>query len=192
MSKSKDEGKRGLQITKSITSIKQMMLFQGEDIHFFNTIKMKQAYRSCRYPNQEIRECLKEKIFTQRLPFTVQMVIKARDMLWNDSWRREDCDHKAIYLCIAIAFDTGRRIGQLTHKDGREAEDHCIRTQDVHLVFMSDSTTVPMGSSLRGKMLTEGIGVQKVTHVQLHFQTQKEGYHNTVLLKPPLVIGRNS
>jgi hypothetical protein len=152
------------------------MLFQGENIHFFNTIKMKQASRSCRYTHQEIRECLKEKIFTQRLPFTVHMVVKARDMLGNDSWMREDCDHKAIYLCITIAFDTCRRIGQLTHKDGREAEDHCIRTQDfIWYLRRSNSTTVPMGSSLRGKMLTEGIGAEEVTHVQLHFHTQKEG-----------------
>jgi hypothetical protein len=52
------------------------------------------------------------------------MVQVAREMYWEKPWTIEGVDDKAIYLCIALMYDTGKRISNFTHKDGVEAEDH--------------------------------------------------------------------
>jgi hypothetical protein len=39
-------------------------------------------------------------------------------------------DKKAIWLAVALGFDSGPRIGNLTKKDGPSGEDHCVRAED--------------------------------------------------------------
>jgi hypothetical protein len=49
-------------------------------------------------------------------------------MYWEGrNWLADGMDSKAISLTVDLAFDFGPRIGNLTLKDGPQAEDHCIR-----------------------------------------------------------------
>jgi hypothetical protein len=107
-------------------------------------------------------------------------------------WTIEGVDNKAIYLCIALMYDTGKRISNFTHKDGVDAEDHCIRTHDVHFVFSPDSVTIPVDEQFKDYMTGNNIDLKDITHAQLHFYTQKEGYKNTITIEPPITISRGT
>lgn len=50
---------------------------------------------------------------------------------------------KAIWLAVAIGFDSGPRIGNTTQADGLFAEDHCTKDQEcTFMVKMTCGTTI--------------------------------------------------
>jgi hypothetical protein len=62
----------------------------------------------------------------------------ARVLLWaGNTW-----EQRAVYLGIALAFATGRRIGNFTHPSSKGQENYYIRTKDVWFVVDAEGTTI--------------------------------------------------
>jgi hypothetical protein len=195
-----NQGKRGSQITSQVVSVRQLYLMEGIDISFLTGSKISQAIKSCRYTNEEIRMELKKKIYQQRLPFTLDMVVKAREILWEDmSWEREAANKKAVYLCIALAYDTGRRISNFTHAT-KNGEDHCIKINEVHFVFQPDGVTIPGGPLFRDYVAKTKdswdadamVHWKQVSSILLYFFTQKERCKFTITACKPIVVSREN
>jgi hypothetical protein len=188
-----DRGLRGIQITSQVSHIKQTYLFDCDDITFFNNVKISQAIKSCRYTTSEIHRELQEKIYLQLLPVTRDMVVKARELYWNSSsWELSARDRKAIYLCIALSYDTGRRISNFIHPS-KITEDHCIKTHHVHFIFNPDGQAIPAGPSFRKHMITNKIGsLDIISHALLYFFSQKERCKHQITACQPITISRQT
>jgi hypothetical protein len=190
---------RGRQIISQITSIRQVYLMEGRSVEFLTGPKIAQAIKSCRYSTKEIHIELEKKIYQQRLPFTLDMVIRARQLLWTNRGDRQAFDNKAVYLCIAFAYDTGRRISNFTHAN-TISEDHCLKTNQVHFVFEPEGITIPGGPSFRDYVQQNShlwnqdtkIHWKQVSSILLYFFSQKEHAKFVITACKPLSLSRNT
>lgn len=187
-----DNGLRGIQISAQISHIKQTYLFDCDNYTFLNNEKINQAIKSCRYTTSEIHQELQTKIYMQLLPITRDMVIKARQLYWdNNSWDLSARDKKAIYLCIALSYDTGRRISNFVHAP-KGSEDHCIKTNHVHFVLNPDGQAIPAGLLFRNHMLQNKLTIDVISHALLYFFSQKEKCKQTIIPCKPIIISRQT
>ena len=187
-----DKGQRGIQITSKVSTIRQSYLIEGADISFLIGPKISQAIKSCRYTTKEIHSELNKRIYQQRLPFTLDMVMRARQLLWDSTkWDRIAADKKAIYLCIALAYDTGRRISNFTHAQ-KGCEDHCIKMGHVHFVFDPDGVTIPGGPSFHAYVLENKKKWDTVSSILFYFFSQKEKCKQVITSCKPIVITRSN
>ena len=69
-----------------------------------------------------------------RLPISEEMLARFRLEMWEGNTHGEDIDCKARWLAIALGFDSGPRVGQLTKRE-KNCEDHAIRAGQVTYVF---------------------------------------------------------
>jgi hypothetical protein len=119
------------------------------------------------------------------------MVMKTKEMLWNEQeWSSTSTYQNAIFLCVALGFDTGRRIGNLCHADGKSAEDHCIRTKDVIFVFESLERSVQAGPEFRKFYHQNNMQLESITSAKLYFHSQKSKHINHVRLTAPVILDR--
>jgi hypothetical protein len=119
------------------------------------------------------------------------MVMKTKEMLWNEQeWSSTSTYQNAIFLCVALGFDTGRRIGNLCHADGKSAEDHCIRTKDVIFVFESLERSMQAGPEFRKFYHQNNMQLESITSAKLYFHSQKSKHINHVRLTAPVILDR--
>jgi hypothetical protein len=79
------------------------------------------------------------------------MVVKMREKFSRKEtdWDPLGAYQNAIYLSVALMFDTGKRIGNVCHPDGKFAEDHCIRVRDVQFFIQPLASYVEAGPEFR-------------------------------------------
>eukprot|EP01036_Dinobryon_divergens_P035236 gene35236-45630_t len=59
------------------------------------------------------------------------MILGSREYYWNNLvWTAQELDRKAIWLGLAIGFDSGMRISNIVQPE-KDREDHCIRAYQV-------------------------------------------------------------
>lgn len=186
---------RGAVVRKHITAIKQIMLFEGASVTFFTHPKLQQALKACRHSTQEIKTVLRNKVFSNQLPLSIDMIESIKDEYWRpdhgcpNTTQRYKC---AIFLCLQLGMDTGRRIGSLTHKPSLASEDHCIRTEDLHFIIPGSSLTLPAGPAYRDYMMKHRPPFHSITRCNIYFYTQKTTSASHVILDKPIVVGRNT
>jgi hypothetical protein len=182
------EGLRGDQITSILTGVKQTRLMQGKDVDVFLHPQVLQARNSGRYSTKELREGRESKLLTKKLPWTIDQVKKARVLLWaGNTW-----EQRAVYLGIALAFDTGRRIGNFTHPSSKGQENHCIRTKDVWFVVDTEGTTIAGGSQFYELGRSAAFEANQVSAAHLNFLSQKEKAKGSLQVEEQVVLARGS
>jgi hypothetical protein len=79
---------------------------------------------------------------------------------------------------VEMGYDSGKRIGNLTHRTSSSEEDHCIRTSHVQFVFSTSShyqgtPILSAGPEFRKFMLKYHPPFAVISKAKLHFHTQK-------------------
>ena len=187
------KGYRGSKIIRHFTGVKQSFILQAQSIDAFNSEIVKQSIKSGRYSTEELRRISSHVKDTHQLPFTIDMVDQLESTHWMiDKWNKNDCDKKAVYLAVAIAFDTGRRISNLTHRDKPTSEDHCIRWGNVKLFMKPCNTQLMAGQIFKEYYYSRSYTLLNITSVQFHFITQKQALVHNIVAVQPIIIDRMS
>ena len=182
-----------MDIRQHITGVKQSFLLRTQSISAFNSDLVKQSLKGGRYSNDELRETISTLRDSHQLPFTIDLVDHLEGTHWiSDKWSKQDCDLKAIFLSVAIAFDTGRRISNLTHRDKKFDEDHCIRWGNVKICMAPCGTKMVAGQNFKAFYCLRKYELSNVESIQLHFVTQKQSMVNNIVAVQPVIIDRRS
>eukprot|EP01041_Mallomonas_annulata_P013119 gene13119-biopygen6452 len=126
-------GYRTERISRMISLVRSSFNLAGEDVSAFDGVMVKQARRSGRRSSVEVRVQAVASQLIEKYPFTVEMVLAGRVLFWQtEVWTLAGMDAKAKWLGIALCFDSGMRVSNLTTAE-KNGEDHCIRANQ--LVF---------------------------------------------------------
>lgn len=130
-----DSGVRGDALNNRMTSLKMIFLEALVDVTCFSAPIVSRAKRAGRLNPEEKLEKEKRRVANQSLPTTMDMLWPIRDEFWsNESWLCEGMDRRAVWLAIAMSYDGGPRVSNVTMKDGGKT-DHCIRAKEVTFVY---------------------------------------------------------
>jgi hypothetical protein len=123
-----EDGLREEQIQRAITAVSYHFSINGKATRFFQLAIVSRGRASGQRSLHE-KVCQEvNRSQTQILPICMDIVMEVRNMYWaNRDWTTKNTDSKVLWLVIALGFDSGPRIGNLTLKDGKNGEDHCIR-----------------------------------------------------------------
>ncbi len=186
-------GLRGNSIQRNLTGVKQSFLLRAQSVVAFESDIVRQASKSGRYTTEEIRLNVVNIREKHQLPYTIDMLDKLEDTHWNPKcWAVTSTDKKAIYLATAICFDTGRRISNVTHRDTKSHEDHCLRTKDVSFIMTPCMVNHVAGQAFRTYFHQHNYRKENVDTVHLRFVTQKQKSVMNLSVIQPIVINRTS
>jgi hypothetical protein len=187
-----EKGMRGTKISKYVLGIKQSMILRAQPVDAFDSVIVRQAVKSGRYTNTEIKATVATLMDNHQLPFTLDMLDILESTHWTcgqNKWINHECDKKAIYLAVAIAFDTGRRISNLTHPE-KGREDHCIQWSNVHLSLIPCGRILNAGPEFKQYFNRSQYSLSNVDSVRLHFTTQKQSHIQSIVSVQPIIINR--
>lgn len=131
-----DQGLRGDQIRIKMTNLKMVFLEALEDTLCFESSLVSRAKKAAGLSIQEreVRHEMRQE--QQSLPVSMDIIWPIRDEYWaKSSWLCPGMDRRAIWLGIALGFDSGPRVSNVTRKDGQKT-DHCIRAHDVSIFLL--------------------------------------------------------
>jgi hypothetical protein len=191
------KGLRDEQISRTITALVYHFSVEGVSTGFFSSSMISRGRKAGVRSTSEARALEEKRIDSVKLPVFLDLVWKVRDMYWEGrDWLVDGMDSKAIWLAVGLAFDSGPRIGNLTLKDGPEAEDHCIRAG--HAAFTIVDPASGAESRIKGGPLMErflsrqDVEYFMVTSVDLVFMTSKTSKRVKSIVKEPKTIARGS
>ena len=173
--------KMGLQgenrISAIVSAVRHQWNMRGHDITFMESSLVTAAKKGTRLENDQVAIEARRRKEEDKLPLTVEMVARAREMFWvNVPWTSEGMDRKVLWLAIALGTDMGLRPGHVTKRDGPKSEDHCIKAKEVTFLFGKDGLegSVEGGEACREFMLQNpGEWRSKVWAVDIVILTSK-------------------
>lgn len=169
------------------------MIMRQYSTCFFNDPSVMQSRKSCRYTTNEIREKILQMRDASLLPINMDFLRVMKTKLWlHDKWNYSECINKAIYLATAMAFDTGRRLGHFTHRDGPNCEDHCLRNNCIRFKLRPCGLYVMCGEELRTYFRKRFYNLENVESIEIIFPTQKQGHVNVVTQPSRVYMDRSS
>lgn len=131
---------RGEQVRKAITCLTYHFEVAGLSSAFLRLAIVSRGKSAAGRSTEEARMKEEEKAAHSMLPVCMDVVLSVRKKYWeNQEWDNKGKDSKAIWLAVALTFDSGARIGNLTLKDGKDREDHCIRAKHVSYLVTNPS-----------------------------------------------------
>jgi hypothetical protein len=193
-----EEGKRGDQLGRDLTCMSHMMVSHQCDVGFLKDARITAAKAAGLMSTEETREHVKKQMEEVKVPVTEEMVREARLRCWKDGdWTKEGLDKKATYLGVALGFDAGPRIGNLTLRDGRLSEDHCMRASDVAFQVIDPATSrirrLPGGPLMAEFLARDDVRWRNhVLLVDVHYITFKTVRKKKVVVQTPKTIERRS
>jgi hypothetical protein len=120
-----------------------------------------------------------------------------RTKYWeNKSWEVPDIDMRAIWLAVAIGFDSGPRIGNITKKDGKNGPDHCIRAK--HCLFLANDPATSAEIKIEGgpgvaKFLKQpSVTAENIVSVDLYYLSSKTSGKVKSVVRHPKHLARRS
>jgi len=134
------EGKRESEVTSVLSGISYCVDLAGYDSAFLHSKAARRAVKACCRSSAESREHNSKRLSRDKDPVTGNILGCVRDQCWKGrSWNtKADLDSRGKWLAVALGYDLGSRIGNVTKKDGNTAEDHCIRSIDVSLEVINE------------------------------------------------------
>jgi hypothetical protein len=130
-----EAGTRGKALQVLMSNLKMVFLEALVDVTCFSSELVLRTSRAARHTAEEKLALDTKRRAQQPLPASMDIIWPIRDHFWtNESWLCKGLDRRAVWLAIAMGFDAGPRISNVTRKDGKRA-DHCIRAQQVHFLF---------------------------------------------------------
>lgn len=189
-------GLRGTRLNTIMSKLKFEMLINGYSIVYFKQDRYLQALKSSRYTIDEIKINSVKKLYGGQLPVSYDMIHSIKPFYWPSNVRPNDptvlYDY-GVFLCIEVAFDTGRRICSFVHAENKQ-EDHCIKCNQV--IFHFHQTTLypfkPMvhaGPEFQNYVVANNIPCELVKQIQLNFHTQKSSSRYKIQSEKPIYIG---
>jgi hypothetical protein len=137
------QGKRGDQLGRDLTCMSHMMVTNQYDVGFMKDARITAAKAAGLMSTEETRAHVKKQMEEVKVPVTEEMVREARSRCWKDGdWTKEGLDKKATYLGVALGFDAGSRIENVTLRDGLLSEDHCMRASDLAFQVRDPATSM--------------------------------------------------
>jgi len=133
---------------------------EGYDVDFFHSPLVARALKACARNSKEARAYNEVKLERDKNPVSMSVLGKVREMYWaNRQWTsRDDVNAKGSWLAIALGFDLGARIGNVTRADGPCQQDHSIRGIDVsfEVVNITGQTVEVKGGEALRYVITSG------------------------------------
>jgi hypothetical protein len=174
-----DLGHRDDKIRKAVTALKFYFSLQCIDCDYLDSLVVNRAKKAGKRSTTEARELATARIATLKIPLSFDVIWSLRATHWeNRTWTiAGNLDNRAIWLCAAVGFDSGPRISNLTLKDEKSAEDHCVRGSDVVFAVrdpLSGKTEwLQAGSLVREFWTRPETKITDVLEVSLTFNTTK-------------------
>jgi hypothetical protein len=192
-----EKGFRDEQISRAVTCVSFQFGVEGVPSDFFKQAIIARARKAGVRSTDEARELEESRTSKVKLPLCIEMVWSVRETLWVESdWSAQGMDLKAIWLVICLGFDSGPRIGNLTLKDGKDKEDHCVRAG--HLAFTIVEPVTGLESGIKGgPLVTEFLkrkDVQRsmVLWVDIVYVTHKTANKVKTTIKHPKKLARET
>jgi len=143
------KGLREVAVSTIVTGLRYCFDLAGKDNTFLGSRAVSRAVKACAMNPAETRVSNEKKLAREKDPIDFAIMRRVRSLYWeNRSWLvNKDLDARGSWLAVALGFDNGSRIGNITKKDGKDAVDHCVRTKDITVEVATRSGTL---AKLRG------------------------------------------
>ena len=190
-------GWRGKQDRKAVTCLTFHFEVAGLSSAFLRLAIVSRGKSAAGRSTEEARMKEEGRAAHSILPVCMDVVLSVRKRYWEDKgWDNKGKDSKAIWLSVALAFDSGARIGNLTLKDGKDREDHCIRAEHVSYLVTnpSDGTEYRiMGGTQISQYLRRGdVSNSLVKEADLVYMTSKTSKSGSGNLQAAKTLGRDT
>ena len=174
----RERGLRGAkEASATMSALRYFWTKEGRGSGFFAAALVTAAKKGARRSTEEVRGRAELKEERAILPICPEIVMQLRKDLWEmTGWDREGLDRKAIWLAAAVSFDSGLRPCNVTLKDGKDKEDHCVRARDMLFQVKlrgGEEGHVRGGEELREFLGTRDGGSRDVLRVDIRVLTGK-------------------
>ena len=190
---------RGVTGSQPIGEVMSGLRFQwkqkGFENEFFDDGVLRQAKKGGRQTTDELREGAWISDKSALLPAFVEMVIQMRVQLWEQTGvDRDGLDSKGTYIAAVVSFDSGFRPCTVTLRNGKKAEDHCIRVNEFRFAVVRDGDELWLlgGEEIRQFLLVDFLArLEMVISVDIVVVTGKT-QHRASFSREARTIGRGS
>ena len=176
-----EKGLRGRALTSIIGAVKTQFESHGIKTDWWEDNCMDRIRVAAKPTTAEAKEDRLGSKNGMRLPISEEMLARCRLEMWEGNSHGEDIDCKARWLAIALGFDSGPRVGQLTKRE-KNCEDHAIRAGQVTYVFQGGSSLVA-GWELRKKLIGLRGDYSSVDLVDIEYVTGKTSGSQSYVVK---------
>lgn len=191
-----ERGLREEQVSAIASATAYCLSVAGRDTAFLRTELALRARKACARSANEARIHNRRRIDHDKLPVTFEILALIRSLYWEGrSWSsKDDLDARGTWIAVAIGFDCGTRVGNITKQDGPGREDHCIRSSD--LTFELSSSRVALRElagveAVRSEISGGLVLPSDVSRAWLTFVSSKTMRHLKSQMEPKL-IGRRT
>eukprot|EP01036_Dinobryon_divergens_P034292 gene34292-44295_t len=188
-------GERDGQLSTSVSLVKSAFELAGVSSTVFDNGLVCRAKKGGRRSTEEARECSAGGAKREKFPMPLDIILDSKSSFWvQGKWDKEGLDRKAVWLGIAIGFDSGLRVGNYTMAEGVQ-EDHGIRAGQLTFVVMDHlegQFLVPGGEKLRDALQDKGKNEREVSAVMMNFSSNKTSNKSRgEVLEPKYISRRN-
>ena len=115
-----DSGLRKQRVLAAIAAISAKMQLLACDTSLFKDAIIVRAKNGTVGTNEELEEANSKKLRNPTVPMALEMVLEGRVMYWvGKAWDALGMNARAIWLCLALGFNFGCRIGHVTLRRGK-------------------------------------------------------------------------
>eukprot|EP01036_Dinobryon_divergens_P038494 gene38494-50550_t len=190
-----EEELRTEQISRMVSMVRSAFSFSGEDVTAFDGVMVRQARRGGRRSSNEVRSLAEKCQEVEKYPFNLEMVIGGRVLFWQCGlWNAKALDKKAVWLGIALSFDSGLRVSNITAAE-KDREDHCIRAgQVIFTVKSSDGSVHNVKGGADFRKMLQGVkdGDMSVQSAVMKYSSNKTSVSCGNSVKDPKYLGRRT
>ena len=171
-------GLRAEQLTAHMSALKREFELQLRDTTAFKGDLVSRAKAASKRSTTEARQRTDERAAVVKLPLPGGAVWPAREEFFTSQrWDATGMDRRVKWIALAISYDHGLRVSNVTLRDGPKAEDHCIRAEDVTFFCRREPgealVAVAGGEPFRAYLGGDESRFREVEHCSLRFQSSK-------------------
>jgi hypothetical protein len=190
-------GLRDEQIKRLVTGVTFYFEIEGRSTSFFALAIVSRGRTAIGRTIPESRDYEEQRSKRAILPVCLDIVMAMRAKYWeNKTWEVPDIDQRALWLAVAIGFDLGPRIGNITKKDGKDGPDHCIRAKDCF--FLAEDPVTHTERKIEGGRLVAqflrqpGVTQNNILSVDLYYLSSKTSRKVKSVVRHPKYLARRS
>ena len=190
-------GLREEQIKRLVTGIIYYFDIEGMPTGFFALAIVSRGRAAVGRTIPEARVFEEERSKRAILPVCLDIVMAMRTKYWEEkSWSVPDIDKRAIWLAVALGFDSGPRIGNITKKDGKNGPDHCIRAK--HCLFLATDPATSIEKRIEGGpvlaqfLKQPNVTMENILSVDLYYLSSKTSGKVKSVVRHPKYLARRS
>ena len=190
-------GLREEQIKRLVTGITYLFDIEGVSTEFFKLAVVSRGRAAVGRTVPEARDFEEQRSKRAILPVCLDIVLAMRTKYWEaKSWVVPDIDDRAIWLAVALGFDSGPRIGNITKKDGKNGPDHCIRAKHCFFLAADPMTSaerrIEGGPAVAQFLNQPGVTEANILSCDLYFLSSKTSGKVKSVVRHPKHLARRS